>query len=238
MEREEQDMIYKEIEDIIGYHFKDKNLLLTALTHPSFKGDKGAGSYERLEFLGDSVLNLYLAEYVFKHFPEMSEGDMSEFRSYFGRSCTLAEIGKKIKLPYYLRLGKGEVKSGGNTKESILASAFEAMIGAIYLEGGMEKAKEVLDRLFCDYLKVDILEAIDSNPKGFIQEYCHKIWKLEPRYKVIYERGPSHGKIFNVEVELPDGIKATGEGKSKREAETRAALKIIEKLGLNKVKKD
>ncbi|MEE4302725.1 MAG: ribonuclease III [Wenzhouxiangella sp.] len=211
----------------IDYRFGNVGLLEQALTHRSF----GPRHYERLEFLGDSLLSMVIAEQLFHQRPHAAEGDLSRLRSRLVRDVTLARLAKELDLGDYLRLGAGELKSGGFLRESILADVFEAIIGAIYLDGGFEAARRVLRELFADRL-ADLPDA-DSlkDPKTRLQELLQGRGYELPVYSVISESGADHAKRFEVECRagtLAEPVRA--EAASRRKAEQAAARLMHDSL--------
>jgi len=220
------------IEKMIGYHFKNKNLLRTALTHSSYANEsrEPGQSNERLEFLGDSVLSIVVSDYLYKNYEKMPEGELTKLRSTLVCEKTLCVFARNIKLGEALLLGKGEKQSGGARRASILADAFEALIAAVYMDSGLDSAREfvlshVLPALansahnnFVDY-KTTLQEIIQKNPEE----------RLE--YVLTGESGPDHDKRFCVEIHLNSNAIGRGEGQSKKEAEQRAAREALELMG-------
>ncbi|MEG0978702.1 MAG: ribonuclease III [Oscillospiraceae bacterium] len=221
----------QDFEEKIKYSFVDKNLLLNALTHSSYANEKQTKyeCNERLEFLGDSVLGVITAEYFFKNFPDMPEGELTKLRAATVCENSLHSFAKQIDLGNYLMLGKGEINTGGNERPSILADAFEAVIAAVYLDGGMKEAKRfVLSFVtravkqkpsFHDY-KTTLQEVIQKNPEELLE------------YVMVGESGPDHNKCFEVEVHLNSNVIGSGQGKSKKHAEQQAAKEALELMGL------
>ena len=221
----------EKLEKRINYTFKDKELLSVALTHSSFANEREGEKYnERLEFLGDSVLGIITAEYLFKNHKDFPEGALSKTRAALVCESSLYEFAKEIGLGSYLRLGKGEIRTGGYNRPSILADAFEALIAAIYLDGGMKKAEAFVlpfikkaqpgaIKINKDY-KTQLQEIIQKNP-GEILEYV-----------LVDESGPDHDKRFTVEVHLNSNVIGKGVGKSKKQAEQNAAGQVLELMGL------
>jgi len=211
----------------IAYQFSDPRLLKQALTHRSL----GSGHYERLEFLGDSLLNLVAAEMLYRRRPRASEGDLSRLRSRLVRGRTLAEIAKNLDLGDRLRLGQGELKSGGFLRESILADVLEALFGAVYLDGGFQAAREVIEALL-DPLERELPEAeLTKDPKTRLQELLQSHHCPLPEYKVMREYGADHAKRFEVECSvghLAPAVRA--EASSRRKAEQVAARRMREQL--------
>lgn len=224
----------KNFQKKMGLYFLDETLLRQALTHSSYAYEHPEDSpkdNEVLEFLGDSVLGLIIADYFFHLYPESSEGDLSKFKSLAASTDFLAQLARKIGLNNYLLLGKGEEKSGGRRKKTILAGAFEALIGAIYLDRGFEEAKAFLFRLLRLFFgKRKTPPKLVNNYKSALQEYFQKANLPPPRYRTVRETGPNHNKSFLVEVCLDDIPLARASGSSKKEAEQRAAEKALESL--------
>ncbi|HLR87532.1 MAG TPA: ribonuclease III [Wenzhouxiangella sp.] len=211
----------------IDYQFLDSRLLLQALTHRSY----GPCHYERLEFLGDSLLNAIIAESLFHDWPKAPEGDLSRLRSRLVRDVTLAELAAALELGKYLRLGAGELKSGGFLRESILADAMEAIIGAIYLDGGFDAARSVVKQLFAE--KLGSLSDADSlkDPKTRLQELLQGRGHEPPEYTIVDEFGAAHIRRFVVECSAGRLAEPTrAEAGSRRKAEQAAAVAMLERL--------
>lgn len=211
----------------IDYRFRDPALLQRALTHRSF----GPGHYERLEFLGDSLLNLVIAELLYHGRPHAHEGDLSRLRSRLVRDATLARIAAELDLGDSLKLGIGELKSGGFLRESILADVFEALIGAIYLDGGFDAARRVVAEVFAD--RIEQLPDAESlkDPKTRLQERLQAEGHPLPEYEVVSESGADHAKDFEVECrvgQLHPPVRASAG--SRRKAEQAAARRMLERL--------
>lgn len=228
--------LLEEFEKIIEVNFHDKELLNKALTHSSYANENGLkynDHNERLEFLGDSVLGLIVSEYIFKKYKDRHEGKLSRIRASVVCEASLAELARKIKLEKYLRIGKGEELTGGRNKDSLLADATEAVIAAIYLDQGYNKAKDfVLKNLKHKIENVaKRREYIDF--KSRLQEYVQRNLLSTIKYEVVNQWGPDHDKTFEIEVYL-DNIKyGLGIGKSKKEAEQMAAKNALTKLGVD-----
>ncbi len=213
------------LETRLGYNFKNPDLLLQALTHRSLGNDNN----ERLEFLGDSLLGLIITEQLYHLHPDANEGQLTRMRAQLVKGDTLAKIAKKMDLGTYLRLGTSELKSGGWRRNSILANSIEAIIGAIYLDNGIDCCKEFVLGLFNEQLKITSPENHNKDPKTRLQEYlqAHKI--LLPEYKVVNERGEIHDRTFTIECTIPGtSIKVQADGQSKRKAEQAAAIKALQ----------
>ncbi|MBU0650784.1 ribonuclease III, partial [bacterium] len=214
----------QQLEQIIEYFFKNKDFLFTSMMHPSFANEKGLDKdNQRMEFLGDSVLGLVITETLYQRYPFSAEGELSRLKSIIVSKDTLADLAKEINLNNFLLLGTGELNNGGDMRASNLADAFEALIGAVYLDGGFKEAKKVLDFLFYDVI-ADIEETGGhKNYKSKLQEISQDLYKTIPNYKVLDEKGPEHEKIFSIEVDIAGKIQGNGFGKSKKEAEQQAA---------------
>jgi ribonuclease III len=211
------------LEANIGVHFDDRNILLRSLAHRSWCAENGEPeSNERLEFLGDSVLGLVVTHYVFEHFPDLPEGQLSEVRAGVVNAHVLAELATELDLGAHLLLGKGEDAAGGRAKQSILADAFEAVVAAVYLDGGFDSAQLMVNRLLAQ--RIETVEF-----KGFydfktrLQETSQARLKATPTYHVVQELGPDHDKRFVVSVAIGEDEWARAVGKSKKEAEQMAA---------------
>ena len=215
------------IDKILGYRFKNKSLIDTALTHSSYANEFSLESNERLEFLGDAVIGCVTAKALYKHYPGYPEGKLSRIKSAIVSRDNLADFAKKIELDRHIMLGKGEEQTGGRDKVSNLSGAFEAVIGAIYLDSGYGKVYTVISKLINVCLKKqDLYEDYKTN----LQELSQKIFKCIPKYKIVLEEGPSHDKCFHVEVELNRKVFGNGSGKSKKSAEQEAARQGLKKI--------
>lgn len=210
----------------LGYRFTETRLLEDALTHRS----AGGANYERLEFLGDAVLNFVIAAELYHRYPQATEGDLSRLRASLVRRETLAEIAHSLRLGACLTLGYGEKKSGGHRRESTLADALEAVIGAIYLDGGMEPCRKVLQALYQARLH-EMPEAVTlKDPKTRLQEYFQSRKMPPPQYSVVQVSGEAHAQTFKVECRMPGLQPTQGVGSSRRKAEQDAARKALELL--------
>ena len=220
------------LEKRLGYVFKEKNLLNKSLTHKSYANEKSGTlkNNERFEFLGDSVLDLLVSEHMLKEYPQYAEGRLSKIRAAVVNEGCLADIANEINLGTYLLLGKGEDLSGGRVKNSILANAFEALAGGVFLDGGLVKASAV----FLPYLDKKIISfAGNSHLKDFksgLQEFTQVSRGCIPSYNIINETGPDHEKHFEVAVMIGDECMGEGSGRTKKEAEQMAAKIALQKL--------
>lgn len=217
------------LESLIGYTFSNAGLLEEALTHASLakKLKHELQSNQRLEFLGDAVLQLIVTEELFKMFPDFTEGRLTKLRSRVVSRRALARFAMAIHLGDYVLLGKGEEATGGRRRLSTLADAFESLIGAVYLDAGPVPARELVLRLFEAEIGNMVTSPEERNPKGELQESLQAIHPQAPVYRVIGESGPDHRRVFQSEVSWRDKVLATGKGKSKKEAEARAAAEAL-----------
>ena len=225
-------MDYSELEKRIGHVFSDKSLLETALTHASYSNERGGSNYERLEFLGDSLLGFISAECMFGHRPEIPEGRMTRLRSEKVCSRGLGEVGRQLGLGSFMKLSHGEAKSGGADRRSILEDMVEALIAAIYLDAGIGEAKAFVYRFILNDIDFsEVNTAADS--KSLLQETLQKDGAADIRYELISQSGPDHDRSFVCAV-LHEGEEiGRGSGKTKKEAEQNAAgkaLQLIESL--------
>jgi ribonuclease-3 len=223
---------YQELERSIGYRFRNRGLLQRALTHRSyrFEDDACEEDNQRLEFLGDAVLGMLAAAYLFHAAGDKAEGALTSLRSQVASGKALAAIARDLGLGDYLLMGKGEVASGGRTRNSNLEDALEAVIGAAWLDGESKGAGKVFDHVF-----VPRIEALDGdvwrgNPKGKLQEFSQSRWKCSPSYEVLSREGPPHAAVFTVGVTLPDGMLGMASASSKQSAEAMAAADVLAQL--------
>jgi ribonuclease-3 len=212
---------------VIGHDFNQPSLLVQALTHRSHAGPNN----ERLEFLGDGILNLVVAHQLYQRFPKLDEGDLSRLRAQLVKEATLADLARKLDIGDALRLGEGELKSGGWRRPSVLADALEAIIGAIFLDGGFVAAETFVARLYAQLLGDINPKAIGKDPKSLLQEYLQSKKHVLPEYEVLEITGEAHEQYFKVVCNIPAfGVMAHGEGSSRRIAEQQAATKAYEAL--------
>lgn len=223
----------KSLQDKLNYKFKNENLLKNALCHSSYANEVRGGvtSNERLEFLGDSVLSIVVSEHIFLRYPEMPEGELSRLRSSLVCEKALCESAKDLGLGDYLLLGKGESKGGGRERPSILADAFEAVIAAIYLDGGIEPVKKHIERYVIDKLDKIGVSIGSKDYKTVLQEIIQKNPEENISYCLIDEKGPEHNKTFTVEVRLNSNVIGKGTGSSKQNAEEEAAKQALSLMG-------
>lgn len=214
----------------IGYIFKDKNLLKTALTHTSYAYDHNIESNEKLEFLGDSILEFVSSQYIYKNYSKLREGEMTKVRATVVCEASLYKIAKQHKFSEYLYIGKSEQQSKGNEKPAILADSVEAVIAAIYLDGGLEPACKFIIENLKDEIAIATQHVGEKDYKTMLQEKLQEHGNVKITYKIIKETGPDHNKTFEAEVELNGKELAKGKGKSKKLAEMSAAKKALENL--------
>jgi len=214
----------------LGYTFRDKRLLETALTHSSYANEKRKESNERLEFLGDSVLSVIVSSYLFRKLSRVAEGDLTKIRASLVCEQALAEFSKKISLSEYIMLGKGEEMTGGRSRASIISDAFEAVLAAIYLDGGIETATEWLMDIMNDKLAEALLGRTYKDYKTMLQEEVQKGDTGKVTYRTVSETGPDHNKNFEVEVLIDGVVKNIGVGASKKEAEQNAAKNALDAI--------
>lgn len=232
-DREALKFVIDQFEEDLGYSYIDKEILLLALTHSSYANENRVEklqSNERLEFLGDAVLNIIISEYIYSNNESLSEGELTKVRANIVCEASLEKCAEEVKVGKYLLLGKGEEITGGRTRISILSDAFEALIGSIYLDGGLNSAREfVLKRM-----KSIIEEATKGTSfvdyKTQLQEIVQKNAGDKVFYEIVDEKGPDHNKVFISQVLVSDRVLGSGEGKSKKEAEQNAARAALEKL--------
>lgn len=218
----------------IGYTFRDPALLDLALTHRSALGEtlEHYHSNERLEFLGDSVLGVVVTEALYRRYPHRSEGRLTRAKSVLVSREALARHARRLDLGLYLHLGPGEERSGGRNRHSILSNAVEAVLGAIYLDGGLSAAERFVHQHLLDEIEKAAADRFHRNFKSWLLEHAQAHGLQGPEYRVIEERGPDHKKCFRVEVRLDGKPLGVGEGRSKKLAEQDAASKAVEALGL------
>ena len=220
------------IENRIGYSFRDKGVLLTALTHSSYvKGDSNKCEYnERLEFLGDAVLGLIIGEKIFRALSGMNEGNMTRLRASIVNANALYEVAINLKLGEAIRMGLGEIRSGGREKKSILADCVEAIIGAVYLDGGMSCAVDFIDIQYTDIIEKAMTRLSEKDPKTKLQEYVQSKHIGELKYEMVSESGLAHAKEYCIAAVLNGEVIGTGIGSSKQEASQQAADCALDKI--------
>ncbi|MBI5306502.1 ribonuclease III [Candidatus Wolfebacteria bacterium] len=232
-------MDFSQFEQKIGIVFKNKNLLKEALTHRSYLNENPRWSVdfmsphnERLEFLGDAVLELTSTEILFNKFPKSNEGEMTSIRAALVNYQMLAAVAKETGLDEFILLSKGEAKGpeGGKAREVILANAFESLLGAVYLDDGYSSAKAFIEKFVMNHLDEVIEKKLYKDPKSLLQEIVQEKFKITPTYSVLEEKGPDHAKIFKIGVYFGEKIMADGEGLSKQEGEVEAAKNALKNV--------
>ena len=223
----------QKLEEKIGYRFTDKNLLLTALTHSSYANEHsawGCESYERLEFLGDSILGAVTANYLFRHEPRLPEGRMTRLRAELVCETALHKVALSLGLGSYMRLGRGEENTGGRERASILADMVESIIAALYLDSGIDEARRfVMEKVLADVVITEDHRSADY--KTELQELVQQRPNRHISYELVGESGPDHDKRFVFTVSINGAVAGKGEGRTKKEAEQMAARMALEALG-------
>ena len=221
----------KDLEAAIGYRFKNITLLQNALTHSSYANERWHNSLksnERLEFLGDSILGMVVAEYLYKTFPDRPEGELTRMRADMVCEKTLASVAARIELGRHLMLGNGEEQGGGRNRDSILADAVESVIAASFLDGGMDAARSFIEKFIL--VEVPVKKLHNADYKTALQELVQQKKNQILSYALVGQSGPDHDKQFDVEVSLNGSVVGRGSGRSKKRAEQDAARVAIEKL--------
>jgi ribonuclease-3 len=216
----------------LGYAFRDEGLLDCALTHKSYANELGLPHhYERLEFLGDAVLELVVSTYLYSTYPSAHEGQLSKLRSCLVNAEAFATLARQLELGSLLRLGRGEARSGGHNKNSLLAAALEAVVGALYLDGGFVQAQDIFMHCFSTILDTRVHNAQVWDYKGLLQEQTLSLFGCTPSYHVVCEEGPAHQKTFHVQLSLNQEVyDCIGTGRSKKAAEQHAARQLLARL--------
>jgi ribonuclease-3 len=222
-----------DLQERLGGPFRDPGLLHHALTHSSFVNENpgcATTSNERLEYLGDAVLGLVVAEELYTKYPDLDEGPMTELRTHVVRRDTLAEAAERLGLGACLYLGKGEEAGGGRTRPTNLAHAYEAVVGAIYLDRGLEAARDFVLSSLADVLEEAFLEKAQTDAKSRLQEVSQSTWQTTPDYRLVKSEGPDHARRFTVEVRVCGEVLGSGVGTSKQAAEKAAARAALDRL--------
>ena len=224
---------FETLYEVLGYRFRDPALVLQAFRHSSYVNEHMGGALEdneRLEFLGDAVLDLAVSHLLMEKNEAANEGELSRFRSMVVDEAGLHDVATRLELGRYLLLGKGEDQSLGREKPSILADVTEALIGAIYLDGGFDETKNVIEKLFAPLLKKLETDDLVQDFKSLLQEFTQQAFKSLPKYRLTEETGPAHDKVFRIALAVNGIVLAEGKGKSKKEAEQRAAKEAFFRL--------
>ena len=224
-----------QLQNSLAHHFSDLTNLNLALTHPSFGNEQGVvdGDYQRLEFLGDAVLGMLLAEMLYQRFPEADEGELSRTRSQLAEQSTLAGIAREQGIGVFIRVGRGEEQSAGRDKDSILCDVLEALIAAVYLDGGLEAARRVVRVFFDKLLEVPLELTASRDAKSELQELVSARGQAAPEYVLAGESGPPHERRFEFHVLIDGQLAGEGQGRSKKLAQQAAAARALELLSGN-----
>ncbi len=223
----------RKLELLLEYTFNDQSLLLQAVTHPSYLhevGLNGRGDYQRLEFLGDAVLGMLLAEMLYSRYPEWHEGRLSQLRSRLAGQDVLAELARTLGIGCYFQLGKGEEQSSGREKNAILADVLESIIAALYCDGGLKAARNLVLRLFGKLIDAPDLLVLGRDSKSELQEYLSTNDYPPPEYRLIEESGPPHNRLFIFQLIAGGMVVGVGQGKSKKIAQQAAAAEALDTL--------
>ena len=223
-------MIFDNLEKSIGYVFKDKKLLKNALVHKSYAYENQIESNEKLEFLGDSILEFISSKYLYNKFPKLSEGEMTKVRASIVCEESLYEVAKKHNFSDFLLVGKSEIKNHGNLRTAIMADSVEAIIAAIYFDSGLEEAEKFIIENLKDAAEIASKNVGQKDYKTVLQEKLQENGEVQIEYKIINEEGPDHDKLFTAQVSFNGKVLAKGIGKSKKSAEMEAAKIALEKI--------
>jgi ribonuclease-3 len=227
------DMTLEDFESVLRFTFRDKSLLTRALTHRSYLNENPELPYldnERLEFLGDAIVDFVAAEYLYQHFPEMSEGELTSLRAALVKGESLARFATDLGIAPHLLMSRGEDAAGGRTRASLLAGAFEALVGALYLDQGLDAARTLVLRFAAPAAERVHNDRLDRDAKSLLQELSQGRLQVTPQYRLVETRGPDHAKEFTIEVILKDKVYGRGAGRNKQTAEQEAARVALETL--------
>ncbi len=226
-------MTLEDLESTLGFTFRDKSLLTRALTHRSYLNENSNLPYldnERLEFLGDAILDFVAAEFLYQHFPEMSEGDLTSLRAALVKGESLARFALDLGLPRYLLMSRGEDTAGGRTRAPLLAGAFEALVGALYLDQGWGTARDLVLRFVAPAATQVHNQRLDRDAKSMLQELSQGRIQVTPQYRLVETRGPDHAKEFTIQVVINEKVYGRGVGRNKQAAEQEAARVALQTL--------
>ena len=225
----ESSLFMETLDSIFGYTFRDRSLLTMALTHGSvgYEAQRSQPDNQRLEFLGDAVLQLMLSEFLYGRLPTANEGELTKLRAQIVSTKALAALGRQIGLGRFLIMGRGEAANGGRDRESCLADALEAIVGAVYLDGGLIGAQTVTQKLFLPEVERLLSNPGNQNPKGQLQEIIQAVGSAPPQYEIVSQSGPDHAKSFLAQVKWMGSVLGQGSGSSKKEAEAQAAISAL-----------
>jgi ribonuclease III len=222
---------FETFEEKTGIHFKDKQLLQQAFIHRSYINENTGSNFshnERLEFLGDAVLELIITDYLYNKYPDRDEGELTAYRSALVNAVIIGEVASELGMNEYLLLSKGEAKDIGKARSYILANTYEAYVGALYCDQGYDKARDFISRTLFGKIDMIVAKKLWRDPKSLVQEKAQEYFSVTPVYKVLHESGPDHDKHFTVGIFFGDDRIAEGKGKSKQEAEQQAARHALE----------
>lgn len=225
---------FANFEEKIGLNFKDKRLLMQAFVHRSYLNENpniGMEHNERLEFLGDAVLELAVTDYLYKKYPNEDEGVLTSYRAALVNANIISDIARDFGMNEYLLLSKGEAKDTGKARNYILANTFEAVLGAIYIDQGYDEAEKFVAKTILIHIDNVVKNKLWKDPKSYVQEKAQEVLGVTPAYKVISESGPDHDKHFTIGIYFGNELAAEGKGKSKQEGEQSAAQKAMEVRG-------
>jgi ribonuclease-3 len=223
----------EELERCLDYHFKDPALLQQGITHKSYLNEareRFQKDNERFEFLGDAVLDLVISQDLLLNYPDTPEGELSKMKARIVSETALAKVARRLEIGRYLLLGRGEEITQGRTKPSLLANALEAILAAIYLDGGLDSARHVIQKIFKSEFEELLKTEAFTDYKTELQELCQRDYEILPTYTVLTESGPDHQKTFEVQISIKGDVYGRGIGRSKKEAEQQAAREALEKL--------
>lgn len=223
-----------ELEQRLGFEFRDKSLLQRALIHRSYLNEHPEcplEDNERLEFLGDAVLDFVTGAYLYHRFPELREGPLTNLRSMLVRRTTLARFARQLGLGRCMLMGHGEAESGGRHRPANMCAAFEALVGALYLDQGLDSVRRLLEPLILPEISRALQESLEKDPKSHLQELAQARMHRTPRYATVAESGPDHAKVFTVEVSIGDQVYGQGQGPSKQQAAQAAARDALQQIG-------
>jgi ribonuclease III len=224
---------FAELENNLNFHFRDYSLLMRALTHRSYLNehpDKALEDNERLEFLGDAVLDFIVGAYLYHRFPEMDEGELTSLRAALVRAKTLADFARQLEIGRFLQMGFGEAENGGRERTPLLCASFEAVIGAIYLDQGLPPVKTLVEQLVKPALAEIMAESLHKDAKSEFQMWAQAKYNITPHYQVAGSSGPDHAKLFIVQVLLNADVWGEGSGRSKQTAAQAAAKVAMAKV--------
>lgn len=230
---------YERLQKNLKYRFRDIRLLRQSLTHRSFaneSGDSEIEDNEKLEFLGDSVIGFVISDLLYHCFPRFREGDLSRVKSHVVSESFLAHLAREIDLGSFLLLGKGEASSGGHEKSSLLSNCYEAIVAAIYLDGGIEPAREFLIQAFKERVETLVYNRHILDHKSLLQEHSQELFRCIPRYKVRRALGPDHERVYEVDLVINGEVFSVGTGRNRKEAEQSAAKAALTKLNISEGK--